>query len=223
MRRAFARAVLAAALALFLAGTASATVVLRAGVEDLASICHAAVLGTVETRSVALDRAAGQVWTSYRVRVDENWLGAPGSTVVVSVPGGEAEGITQDFEGGARLETGGRTALFLWRRDDGKLIVLGEGQGAFRVTRDAATGADVCANALDGLALVDRAGKRVDATPLRTTLDDLRTRVAAARTAREERERAAREAYERRMAELRKRAEESAELARGKPGGPPTR
>lgn len=220
MRRSLA-VVLALALSLLLSRSAGATVVLRAGIEDLTDLCHVAVLGRVESRRVTHLRDAGQVWTTWRVQVEETWVGSAGSAVEVSVPGGDAEGVTQTFEGGARLETGGRTALFLWRRPDGRLLVLGEAQGAFRVTRDAATGADVCANDVEGLALVDRHGKRADPGPLRLTLEDLRARVSAARAVRAERERAAREAYERRLALLRRKAQESAELARGKPGGPP--
>jgi len=215
------RTLLALILAAAVSASAFATVVVRVGVDDLTDTCHRAVVGTVESTSVEFDREKGRIWTTYRIRVDETWLGGADAAVVVSVPGGESGGVTQDYEGGARLEKGARAALFLWRRDDGRLLVLGEGQGAFHVRRDAASGADVCENAVDGLVLMDRTGKRVDGAPLRMTLDDLRARVTAAKAAREERERAAKEAYERKMAELRKRAERSAELSRGKPGGAP--
>lgn len=203
-----------------LAASSFATVVLRADVAELTDLCTRAVAGSVEAEWVEHDRANGRIWTNWRLRVDETWLGAADDAVVVSVPGGTADGVTQDYEGGARLAKGERAALFLWKRDDGRLLVLGEAQGAFKVRRDAATGADVCENALDGLVLMDRAGKRVEAAPLRMTLDDLRARVAEAKQRREERERAEREARERKLAAQRASAERHAEMARGRPGGP---
>lgn len=218
-------AVLATAALAFVAtvfvATAFATVVLRADVAEMTDLCTRAVSGTVDAEWIEHDRAKGQIWTNWRLRVDETWLGASDAALVVSVPGGTAGGVTQEFEGGARLAKGDRAALFLWKRDDGRLLVLGEAQGAFHIRRDAATGADVCENAIDGLVLMDRAGKRVDAAPLRVTLDDLRSRVADAKKRREDREKAEREAYERKMADLRKSAERHADLARGRPGGPP--
>ena len=215
------RLLLASVVVAALAGAASATVVLRCGVDELTDLCDGAVVGTVSAKSVVLDREHGRIWTEYRVRVDETWVGAEATDVTVSVPGGEAAGVIQDFEGGATFEKGDRAAVFVCRRDDGRLLVLGEAQGAFKVKRDAATGADVCENSVDGLAFVDRAGKKADGAATRMTLDDLRTKVADARKRREERERLAPEAAERKLAARRKSAERHAEMARGKPGGPP--
>ncbi|MCE9637325.1 MAG: hypothetical protein K8T90_16600 [Planctomycetes bacterium] len=221
--RVSARVAACIALGVVAVASAFATVVLRADVAEMTDLCTRAVSGTVEAEWVEHDVAKGQIWTNWRLRVDETWLGATEATVVVSVPGGASGGVTQEFEGGAHLTKGDRAAVFLWKRDDGRLLVLGEAQGAFHIRRDVATGADVCENAIDGLVLMDRAGKRVDAAPLRMTLDDLRSRVGEARRLREERERAEHAAYELRMAALRTSAERHAEMARGRPGGPPAK
>lgn len=219
MRR---RPVLAAlVVAAAAAATAHATVVLRCGVEELTDLCHGCFVGRVTAKSVEDERDAGRIWTNYRLRVDETWYGAAAQELTVSVPGGEAGGVAQEFSGGAEFAAGDRAAVFLWRRDDGRLLVLGEAQGAFRIRRDDATGADVCENSVDGLVCMDRAGKRVDAAPLRLTLADLRSRVRDARERREERERLAREEAERRAAARRAAAAVHAELARGRPGAPP--
>lgn len=219
-------ALAALAVLLLLHAVASATVVLRTDVEDLTDLCHRAVLARVESQAVETEADSGRIWTTWRVRVEESWLGGldgggAADRIVVSVPGGAAGGVTQDYEGGARLDVGGRSVLFLWKRPDGRYLVVGEAQGAFRVRRDDAAGIDVCENDIEGLALVDRAGKTAEATPLKLSLADLRTRVAAARERRAARDREARAAYERRMAERRARAERSAALSRGKPGGAP--
>lgn len=219
--RFFAGAVAAALVAAFAVGVAGATVVLRCDVEALTDLCHGAVYGTVAATSVENDRAKGQIWTNHTIRVDETWLGDAAADVTVSVPGGTSDGITQEFQGGAELTKGDRAAVFVWRRDDGRLLVLGEAQGAFRVRRDATTGEDRCENSIAGLAFVDHAGKTVEAAPANLSLAALRTRVADARKAREARELAVREERARRLAERVRRAEANDRLTRGKPGGAP--
>ena len=118
----------------------------------------------------------------------------------------------------ARLKKGERAVLFLSKEDD-RLVVLGEAQGCFHVTKDRKTGALVCRNDLRGLALVGADGKQVAAAPTHLLLDDLRAKVATALRDKAEEERLRREAEERRLAALRERAERRAEHLRGKPGG----
>ena len=226
------RALPAFAALLLLSAVAAATVVLRTDVEDLADLCHTSVLGKVVSSAVQTEEDGGRIWTTWRVRVAETWIdetrldaaaGADASgvdEVVVSVPGGEADGVTQEMEGAPRLTVGERAVLFLWKRPDGRLLVVGQAQGVFHVRRDA-DGSDVCENDVAGLALVDRAGKRAEAAPLKLSVADLRTRVAARLAVRKARAKAQREAYERKLAEGRARALRSAELSRGKPGGAP--
>lgn len=221
MRLRGSRALLVSSLvAMLLAGIARATVVLRASVGDLADRCDRAVLGRVVETRTEEDAASGALWTSHRVRLEESWIGDGTADLVVSVPGGTLGRVTQEFHGGARLRREARVALFLWRDAGGRWQVLGEAQGAFDVAADPETGAEVCSNSVEGLALVDRAGKRVEPGATRLTLPELRRRVADARAAREDRERSAREARARRLAERRERAARLAALLRGRPGAP---
>ena len=124
----------------------------------------------------------------------------------------------QEVCGAAHLVKGERAVLFL-TEEDGRMLVLGQAQGCFRVTRDRKTNALVCSNRVQGLALVAPDGARVNAEPIRMTLTELRRKVTDAVRQREEAERVRREAEERLLAELRDAAERHAERMRGKPGG----
>ena len=200
------------------AAVALATVVVHADVDRLAALADAVVDGQVEKRAVVFEAERGAVWTTYEIAVGETLLGAPVERVTVHVPGGAAGGIVQEVSGTARPELGRRVVLFL-SREEGRLLVLGEAQGCFRVERDEETKELVCRNDLDGLALVDERGRDVEAGPTVMRLGALRERVLAVAASREEAQRRRREERERRLAELRRQAERNAERTRGKPGG----
>lgn len=185
----------------------------------MSDLSVAVVHGSVVSRDVAMDKEKGHVWTHATLRVDECLDGSASGDIRVSVPGGQVGTIVQETHGAARLEKGARYVVFLWKDADGRLQVLGESWGAFRVRRDKESGDDVCENSTEGLSLVDRAGKSSDAKPEKLTLAEMRRRVAAARTAREERARKAREELDRRLAEMRRHAEQQDRVTRGRPGG----
>lgn len=216
------------------APAAQATIVVRASVEEMTDVCRRCVYGTVRGKTVALDREKGEITTTWSLRVDETFLGENAGDLSLTVRGGtipkagtvRGDGmggadLSQDYVGAPRFAEGERVVVFLWKDAAGRLQVLGEAQGSFRVTHDERLGEDVCENRVEGLSFVDRAGKAASAEPTKLTLRDLRRRVADARTARETREKAAREALERRLEAMRRRAEENAERARGRPGAPP--
>jgi len=206
------------AVVLVAAAVGLATIVVHADVATLSKLADVIVDATVETTRVEVDAEQGAIWTIHDLRVTETLAGARRESVTVHVPGGEADGLSQDIRGMARLKKGERAVLFL-SKEDGRLVVLGEAQGCFRVTKDPETGGLVCRNDLRGLALVGADGKRVAAAPTRLPLDDLRAKVAAALREKAEEERVRREAEERLLAALRERAERNAEHMRGKPGG----
>jgi hypothetical protein len=109
--------------------------------------------------------------------------------------------------------------LFLWQDSAGRLRVLGQAQGAFRLQGDPSSPGDPqCVNSLEGLVLLGAQAKRREALPLRLRLGELRRRVRAARERRQRRE-AAEElrATRRREARLRE-AELIQRLTEGKPG-----
>lgn len=64
-----------------------------------------------------------------------------GPTVTMRLPGGEAGGRLQVIPGAPTLREGELVVLFLKARGPALLTTLGLGQGIFRVTRDARTGA----------------------------------------------------------------------------------
>ena len=64
-----------------------------------------------------------------------------GPTVAMRLPGGEAGGRIQVIPGAPTLREGELVVLFLKARGPALLTTLGLGQGIFRVTRDARTGA----------------------------------------------------------------------------------
>lgn len=210
------------------ATTAQATIVVRASVEEMTDVCRRCVYGTVRGKSVAFDREKGEITTTWALRVDETFLGENAADLALTVRGGtipkagtNGADLSQDYVGAPRFAEGERVVVFLWKDAAGRLQVLGEAQGSFRVTHDERLGEDVCENRVEGLSFVDRAGKAASAEPTKLTLRDMRRRVADARTARETREKAAREALERRLEAMRRRAEENTERARGRPGAPP--
>ncbi len=203
-----------------LAATARASVAVRASIEDLAEASTCAVEGVVLDHATHLDRAAGVVWTRHRVRVDASLLGEPAKEIVVRVRGGKVGTLVQETIGAARMGDGERVVAFLGPESDGAREVVGMAQGVFRVETDTKTGVATCRNDVEGLSLVDAAGREVAPEPLRVSLSDLKSRVAAARERIEALRRTAREALDRRFAEWRRSALRHMEIARGRPGGP---
>jgi hypothetical protein len=218
VRRYFSRTTALLLAALF-AAIAQASVAIRADVEDLTRACRTACVGTVIDHASTLDRAAGSVRTTYRVRVETTFVGETAKEVRVRIPGGTVGTVTQETIGAPRLEDGQRVVVFLGPDDGGARDVVGMAQGVFDVQTDPVTGVTTCRNSVEGLSLVDRAGAAVEASPLRLTLTDLAARVAAAQSKVETARNAARDALDRRLAEWRRSAERHMAMTRGKPGG----
>jgi hypothetical protein len=88
-------------------------------------------------------------WTADRQSIDsmirleplEYLKGDLGSAITMRLPGGEAGGMMQVIPGAPVLRTGELVVVFLKARGPAVLTTLGLGQGIFRVTRDAGTGA----------------------------------------------------------------------------------
>lgn len=207
-----------ALLVMVVAASALATVVVHADVNRLAELADAVVDAKVEKRAVAFEAERGAIWTTYELAVSKTLLGDERERVTVHVPGGAVGDIEQEVSGTAQMKVGQRVVLFLTKEAE-RLQVLGQAQGCFRVERDDASKALVCRNDLEGLALVTESGDGVDARPIEMRLDELVRRVERVATRRAEAERQRREAQERKLEELRIRAERNAEKTRGKPGG----
>jgi len=209
---------MSAAVVLGMTAIGLATIVVRADVAKLSKLADVIVDATVESKRTELDATGGAIWTIYELRVAETLAGSKRESLTIHVPGGTAGALTQEISGTARLQSGERAVLFLTNEDD-RLLVLGQAQGCLRVTTDKKTGALVCRNDLNGLALVGDDGAGVAAEPISMTLEQLRKKVTAALREKADEERLRREAEERRLEELKARALRNAELMRDKPGG----
>jgi hypothetical protein len=119
----------------------------------------AAVLVVPMTFEQLVDEAAAVVfarvadvrgqWTTDRQSIDsvitldalEYMKGDLGASVAMRMPGGEAGGRIQVMPGAPVLRRGDLVVVFLKARGPALLTTLGLGQGVFRVTRDARSGA----------------------------------------------------------------------------------
>lgn len=214
------RALLAVAL-LSAAAVAHASVTLRASVEDLALAADTVVEGVVADHAVARDPAAGGIWTTWRVTVSSTIAGPAAGEVLVRVRGGTIGRTVQETIGAPQFADGERVIVFLGPQNAGGREVVGMAQGAFHAERDPRTGAVAWRNSVEGLSLVDAAGREVTGGPLALGRAELASKVVAARDAREAQRRAEREAFRRRLDAWRRAAERHMEMTRGRPGGPP--
>jgi hypothetical protein len=213
------RAFFALAL-LTVAAAARASVTLRASVEDLALAADTVVEGVVADHAVARD-PAGAIWTTWRVTVSSTIAGPAAGEVLVRVRGGTIGRTVQETIGAPQFEDGERVIVFLGSENAGGREVVGMAQGAFHAERGPRAGETAWRNSLEGLSLVDAAGREVTGGALTLTRAELASKVVAAREARDARQRAEREAFARRLAAWRRAAERHMQMTRGRPGGPP--
>jgi hypothetical protein len=228
----FPRFVPISAFILFLfAGSAGATLVVRATPEDLTEKATIIVRGEVlesKSRWTDDDRTIN---TYVRIRVEETLKGDAGSEVVVTCPGGTVGNSKVGVHGVPKFTSGEKVVVFGWRNKHGDLLPLGLNQGKFRIETDAGTGVEMAQNSLEGLALVssrpakDEASRKALREPDRLPLSDLRkrihTRLAEVR-AEEEKAKAAEAATDEAQGEAPKKTkdEATAEPVSEKPGTP---
>ncbi len=137
LRTRLSRSVLFTAVLVLLAATTGlATVVIHADLAKLTQLADVIVDATVESQRTEFEPAQGAIWTVYELRVTETLAGAERKTLSIHVPGGTTAGLTQEISGAVRLDVGERAILFLTKEED-RLLVLGQSQGCFRVTRKA--------------------------------------------------------------------------------------
>jgi len=183
MRRLLSAAAAAAALAA-LAGSATATIVLRVSPKELADTAPMVIEGRVATVDQRWDDGRTCINTYAVVNVDRTHKGPAAGSVTVKIPGGRVGDEEVRVEGTAKLEAGEDCLLFLWKDGKGEWVVLGEAQGKFRLWHDAKTGRRMAENSLKGLCLVVRGdAKKAEADGARKPdclcYDDLVATVAA--------------------------------------------
>jgi hypothetical protein len=151
---------LSLAALLALAGTAAATTAIALNNRALTSTADIIAIATVvESRVVWEGRV---LITEVTVKVEEVLKGAPGDTIVVSLPGGIDANrripIAMTYAGAPALKQGERTFLFLNRDEDtSRLMVVGFSQGKFAINREPG-GEDIVERNLSEIRLVSGAG-----------------------------------------------------------------
>jgi hypothetical protein len=166
------RRTLAAALLLAAAPAASTTFV-ETTVEEAARASEAVVRGRVLTTESRVT-VEGRIVTDVEISVADAWKGAPGATVQVVVPGGQAGALALKVDAAPTFEPGEEVVVFLVRRGNA-WRVSGHALGKYRVVGDEAR------PSLDGAKIVPRslpAGERA-VGPMR--VEELARRVRATR------------------------------------------
>ena len=124
-----------------LAGSVSAVTLEKLSLEEMIDPSTLIVRGTIGGSAPSHD---GQlIETVYRVKVSEFLKGSPAPSrnstdsgeILVSLPGGVADGVQQTIAGVPKLETDREYVLFLWRSGSGRLLLVGMSQGLLRIHR----------------------------------------------------------------------------------------
>jgi len=140
-------------------------------VEELTRRAELVVIGEVISVASELFASEGQIITRIDVRVDEALKGSPGrASLHLQQPGGRVGEVTRDVAGMPTFAQGERVLLFLGRRGDGGLAVVGLFQGKFTLQRDE-SGREIVVRRVPG------SGEVVDRLPL----DDVRSAIASSR------------------------------------------
>ncbi len=171
-----------ALLALLCALPAGATSLLRAEVPELTRKADAVVRGTVRRVESRWSADGRRIVTDVEIQVAETLKGAPGSTVLVTQPGGRVGDIGQRVSGLASFAPGEEVVVVLQRRGKAAFSVRGMAQGKFQVQRSPDGKAALAVPEPTGDArLVDPVtGKETAATQRSLPLESLRATVRAA-------------------------------------------
>lgn len=111
-----------------------ATLVPRLTLEEMMGEAQFVVHGKVMRKWSAWDGGGQTIWTHYQLQLDEALKGNPGSTLVVSEPGGIVGDQGMSIAGTPEYTVGDEVVLLVWRTPLGYLRTSGWGQGKFTVT-----------------------------------------------------------------------------------------
>jgi hypothetical protein len=166
---------LAAVALLSLALPAARAGVFRAAsVEEAARSSDAVVRGVVQRQEGRLLPGGRRIVTDVEIAVSSAWKGAPGTRIVVTVPGGRADGLVQWSSAAPVFGPGEEVVLFLAHRAS-EWRVNGLALGKFRVD------GPIARPAVEPSELVAAPLKRGEAKVAEMTVAELERRVRAAR------------------------------------------
>ncbi len=120
-------------LLLFSSQTTQA-LMLKLTLEDMANRADSIVVGSVVHSSSQWNADHTRIYTTVAIAVEESIKGAPGGNIItISVPGGEAEGITEWVSDTPSFALGERAVVFLEQLPDTRFEVYGQVQGKFTI------------------------------------------------------------------------------------------
>jgi hypothetical protein len=108
------------------------TLVPRLSFEELVGQSAVVAHGKVVSIRVAWDAERENIWTHYKIVLDEALKGTPGRTVEIQEPGGELDGVRMEIVGAPRYRLGEEVVVFAAPTPAG-LRTCGWGQGRFVV------------------------------------------------------------------------------------------
>jgi hypothetical protein len=123
-----------------LASISRGTTLARLSFEEL--VQTATAIARLRCLSIESKWESNEIWTETRFEVVEQHKGALGTTVTVRMLGGNLGNLHSRVEGVPSFHPGEEAYVFLWAREGEPYRVLGWSQGAFRIFRDARSGAE---------------------------------------------------------------------------------
>jgi len=115
----------------------------KLSLDDLARQADLIVKGHVQKLLTETSPDRSTITTIAVLAVDEQWKGAPASSVSIEQPGGTAGGITQRVAGEAEFAVDEKVVVFLKKQGRSRYVTVGGRQGKFLVKTDGQTGSDV--------------------------------------------------------------------------------
>jgi hypothetical protein len=106
--------------------------------EELIQKSEAIVLGTIQNMSSSWASDRSQIYTYVTFAVEAQFKGQPvGHEMIIQIPGGTADGVTQWVSDVPHLEPGMRVILHTFLQDTGYPWIYGWEKGVLRVEHDA--------------------------------------------------------------------------------------
>jgi hypothetical protein len=118
-----------------LLSTTSATSVARLSFEELTDQSELVVSGQIDRSWAEWDAEHKYIWTRYELGVSGALKGKPGSTVILSEPGGTVGLLGQTIAGTVAYSSGETVLVFLKRMPNGYWRTTGWSQGKFTIDK----------------------------------------------------------------------------------------
>ncbi|NMO17311.1 hypothetical protein HPC49_06610 [Pyxidicoccus fallax] len=160
---------------------AGATTQLKVDLPELAQDADTVVHGVVRRMESRWSGDKMRIVTDVEIQVTESLKGQPGSTVLVTQPGGQVGDIGQVVHGLASFRTGEEVVVFLEKRGARAFRVSSLAQGKFQVKREGDGKKALAVPEPSEALLLDPVTRKPTASSLRTmTLEELKAAIRAA-------------------------------------------